>query len=605
LYYSSTATNVPLAANLAAGELAINTADGKLFYKDSGAVVQVIGWKTTPATAGGTGQTSYAVGDLLYAPTTTTVGKLADVATGSALISGGVGVAPSYGKIGLTTHISGTLALGNGGTGATTAPAAMAALIGFTTTATAAGTTTLTNASSYYQVFTGATTQTIVLPVTSTLAQGWSFHIVNNSTGNLTVNSSGGNLLVTVPPGITAMCTCILTSGTTAASWEAGYTDFSTATGTGSVVLSVSPTITGTSTTIQGLTVGLGNNAVASNTAFGVSALKVAGATSFYSTAIGNGALFSHTTASSNTGVGYSALGTVSTNGDNTGIGAFALALSTGSSNTAVGSSALYSNSTATNNTGVGYGAGYSNQLGSDNTVIGFQANYLNNGGTANTVVGNNAGYNPTSGNNNTLMGQGALFNGGGSNNTMFGYQAGLTATGGTNTLFGYQAGYGITSGAKNVIIGSYQGSAAPISATGSNWIVLSDGDANVRQAIDSAGNAQFGSGAVVVYAPAPATITTTATLTNANLQAQLINTTGTTYTVTLPLGTTLESLISWSSTNLGYDFSVINTASGVVTLAVNTGVTNLGALGIGAGNSARFRIRRTAANTFVIYRIT
>ena len=31
LYYSSTATNVPLAANLANGELAINTADGKLF----------------------------------------------------------------------------------------------------------------------------------------------------------------------------------------------------------------------------------------------------------------------------------------------------------------------------------------------------------------------------------------------------------------------------------------------------------------------------------------------------------------------------------------------------------------------------------------------
>ena len=35
LYYSATATHVPLAANLVAGELAINTADGKLFYKDS------------------------------------------------------------------------------------------------------------------------------------------------------------------------------------------------------------------------------------------------------------------------------------------------------------------------------------------------------------------------------------------------------------------------------------------------------------------------------------------------------------------------------------------------------------------------------------------
>lgn len=59
------------------------------------------------ATFGGTGQTSYAVGDILYAPTTTTVGKLADVATGNAVISGGVGVAPSYGKIGISTHVSG------------------------------------------------------------------------------------------------------------------------------------------------------------------------------------------------------------------------------------------------------------------------------------------------------------------------------------------------------------------------------------------------------------------------------------------------------------------------------------------------------------------
>ena len=73
-----------------------------------------------PATDGGTGQTSYAVGDLLYASTTTALSKLADVATGNVLISGGVNTAPAYGKVGLTTHVSGTLAVGNGGTGATT-----------------------------------------------------------------------------------------------------------------------------------------------------------------------------------------------------------------------------------------------------------------------------------------------------------------------------------------------------------------------------------------------------------------------------------------------------------------------------------------------------
>ena len=45
IYYSATATNTPTAGNLVAGELAINTADGKLFYKDSSGVVQVLGTK--------------------------------------------------------------------------------------------------------------------------------------------------------------------------------------------------------------------------------------------------------------------------------------------------------------------------------------------------------------------------------------------------------------------------------------------------------------------------------------------------------------------------------------------------------------------------------
>jgi len=40
LYYSTTAGHVPLAANLLSGEVAINTADGKLFYKDPSNNVQ-------------------------------------------------------------------------------------------------------------------------------------------------------------------------------------------------------------------------------------------------------------------------------------------------------------------------------------------------------------------------------------------------------------------------------------------------------------------------------------------------------------------------------------------------------------------------------------
>ena len=65
LYFSATTTNVPLAANLANGELAINTFDGKLFYKDSAGAVQVIATKanaTSPLAVlnGGTGATTAA-----------------------------------------------------------------------------------------------------------------------------------------------------------------------------------------------------------------------------------------------------------------------------------------------------------------------------------------------------------------------------------------------------------------------------------------------------------------------------------------------------------------------------------------------------------------
>lgn len=100
--------------------------DGQVFGKSAGqtawitpSVSSVTG--TLPVASGGTNITSYAVGDIIYASGTTTLSKLADVATGNALISGGVTTAPSWGKIGLTTHVSGILPLANGGITFTTA----------------------------------------------------------------------------------------------------------------------------------------------------------------------------------------------------------------------------------------------------------------------------------------------------------------------------------------------------------------------------------------------------------------------------------------------------------------------------------------------------
>lgn len=72
---------------------------------------------TLAATQGGTGQSSYAVGDILYASSTTALSKLTIAAAGNVLRSG---TTPAWGKVDLTTDVTGTLPVANGGTGAAT-----------------------------------------------------------------------------------------------------------------------------------------------------------------------------------------------------------------------------------------------------------------------------------------------------------------------------------------------------------------------------------------------------------------------------------------------------------------------------------------------------
>jgi len=163
---------------------------------------------TAPLTAakGGTGQSSYVIGDILYASGTTALSKLADVATGNVLISGGVGVAPSYGKVGLTTHVSGTLPVANGGTGVTSSTgsgsvvlSASPALTGTPTSggievgyrsvprSETSGTTAATSERGYCYAATG----TMTIPA-STFAAGDALSIYNNSASAITISQGSG-----------------------------------------------------------------------------------------------------------------------------------------------------------------------------------------------------------------------------------------------------------------------------------------------------------------------------------------------------------------------------------------------------------------------------
>lgn len=147
IYSSSTAAAAPAAGSLTnstlGSELAINITDGKLFYKDNTNAVQVIGWKVVPTTAGGTGLTSYAQGDLLYYNSGTTLTALAKNTTATRYLSNtGTNNNPAWAQVDLTNGVTGTLPVGNGGTGLASYTAnRILYASGTTTIATSAGLT--------------------------------------------------------------------------------------------------------------------------------------------------------------------------------------------------------------------------------------------------------------------------------------------------------------------------------------------------------------------------------------------------------------------------------------------------------------------------------
>lgn len=150
------------------------------------------------------------------------------------------------------------------------------------------------------------------------------------------------------------------------------------------------------------------------------------------------------------------------------------------STNTVVGNLALALNATNTNITVFGYNAANATTANTT-TAFGSGALALNTTGVNNTAIGFKTLAVNLTGAANVAIGREALTASTGSNNTAVGVTALSTTTGSSNVGIGVNAGQLISTGSSNVVIGSYTGSAAPISATGSNYIVLSDGSGNVR----------------------------------------------------------------------------------------------------------------------------
>jgi hypothetical protein len=321
----------------------------------------------------------------------------------------------------LSTGVTGTLPVANGGTGQTSYTDGQL-LIGNSTG------NTLTKA---------------------TLTAGTNVTITN-AAGAITIAASGGGGSAATP---TALGTVYgsQTSGSGSPFLSAyGYNAGSGNTGVsnsafGAFALDASPS--GEANNAFGVSTLTANTSGASNSGFGHNALS-SNTTGSFNTAVGRQALDVNTTASQSTAVGYQALKS-NTAGDNSAFGFKALfANTTGIENTAIGELSLTANTTGSKNVALGLQALGSNTTASNNVALGYQA-----GGVATTALGG----------------------------TYLGYQAAYsTTTSSYNTFIGFQSGYLVTTGSKNAILGGYNGNMDGLDIrTASNYAVISDGDGN------------------------------------------------------------------------------------------------------------------------------
>lgn len=217
-----------------------NTYSGTSPISVAGTAISLVGF---PATQYG----------LLYAPTTTTIGEIAPGASTNEVLLNTASGAPTWSPYtlpaSLTTNqlfysssatavsqvnptTANSVLVTDGSPTMSWANTLPPVSHGFTTTVSAAATTTLTNTSTVVQQLTGTTTQIYQLPNPNSplIPLGFSYLFLNDSTGVLTVNNATPALVVTIPGG--NACYVVLTAnGSSPGSWDAQFLSSSSPSG--------------------------------------------------------------------------------------------------------------------------------------------------------------------------------------------------------------------------------------------------------------------------------------------------------------------------------------------------------------------------------------
>lgn len=191
LYRSATGSTTPSAGNMTDGELALNYADGKLYYKDSGGVVKLLAANVLPVENGGTG-----------VATLTGIVKAAGTANFAAAVAGTDYLAPPSGTALLKANSGGALANAVAGIDYVS-PTGTETLTNKTltnptvtnyveTTATSTGNTTINLANGTIFKVTTNGNNTVTLPSSVT---GKSFVVIIAYTGAHTITWAGGSTI--------------------------------------------------------------------------------------------------------------------------------------------------------------------------------------------------------------------------------------------------------------------------------------------------------------------------------------------------------------------------------------------------------------------------